>query len=495
MLKFVRKGAKSLLGTLMLGAISLVFVFSFGPGANGCQSVNPNQNVADYVVMFNGKKILIGEYQEVRKSIYQQQQKRSLSESELNTEIIQRLVNEQVLLAFANKLNLVVSDNEKDEYIKSLPYFQVNGEFNYEQYRNVVLNGLNTTPEQYEKNTKKNILIQKAMTILSSSISVTDKELWEKYELNEKKLDISFMAFEIKKEALKNPTPEEVTAYLTSNEADVKKYFADNKDEFTHAKEVEASHILLKTKGKKEADLKAKLEKIAKEHKGGADFAELAKKHSEGPSSTTGGKLNYFTKDKMVKEFSEAAFKLKVNEVSTPVKTVFGYHLIKVTGIKEAKSDKFEDVKTKIATKLLKKSKKEKAVAEMKSSLKENLAKAKTLTDLSKLMPETKVTIQKDMTRNSIYIPELGVAKDLVEDIFKETVKLNNILPKTYEVEGKLVLVEVNKVNLDKEKFEKEKSKLRETAVQLDKNLFIDAWLNKQKKDANIKVHPTYLTN
>lgn len=89
---------------------------------------------------------------------------------------------------------------------------------------------------------------------------------------------------------------------------------------------VRASHILVSSQEK----AKSILEEIKK----GADFAKLAKKHSECPSSKKGGDLGFFSKGRMVPEFEKAAFSLNPGEVSGPVKTEFGYHLIKVTGRK-----------------------------------------------------------------------------------------------------------------------------------------------------------------
>lgn len=86
---------------------------------------------------------------------------------------------------------------------------------------------------------------------------------------------------------------------------------------------VRASHILVKDE-KAAAKLKADIEK-------GADFAKLAKKHSECPSGESGGDLGFFGKGQMVKEFEDAAFSLPTGVVSSPIKTEFGYHLILVT--------------------------------------------------------------------------------------------------------------------------------------------------------------------
>lgn len=103
-------------------------------------------------------------------------------------------------------------------------------------------------------------------------------------------------------------------------------------------KEVRARHILV--------DSESKAKDLAKEAKGGTDFAKLAGKNSIGPSAQRGGDLGYFTEGEMVKPFSDVAFKLKKGEVSaTPVKTQFGWHVIKVEDVRTRKVPPFEKVK------------------------------------------------------------------------------------------------------------------------------------------------------
>jgi peptidyl-prolyl cis-trans isomerase C len=102
--------------------------------------------------------------------------------------------------------------------------------------------------------------------------------------------------------------------------------------------EVHARHILTAS----EADANAALAEVKK----GADFTEVSKKRSTGPTAATGGDLGYFTKDKMVPEFAEAAFKLQPGQVTeTPVKTQFGWHVIKVEARRKSDPPKFEDVR------------------------------------------------------------------------------------------------------------------------------------------------------
>ncbi len=112
------------------------------------------------------------------------------------------------------------------------------------------------------------------------------------------------------------------------------KYFEENKDQFP--KQVEASHILVED----EKTAQEVLDKL----NAGDDFAELAKEYSIDGSAASGGELGYFPKEKMVAPFSEKAFSMNIGDVSEPVKTEFGYHIIKVTGQKETYEDYEVDV-------------------------------------------------------------------------------------------------------------------------------------------------------
>src|SRR5581483_4572378 len=99
----------------------------------------------------------------------------------------------------------------------------------------------------------------------------------------------------------------------------------------TAPEQVRASHILLKTDGKDDAAVKAKAMDIAKQAKAGADFAELAKKYSEDDSNAkNGGDLDYFARGRMVPEFDQAVFAMTPGQISDPIKTQFGYHIIKL---------------------------------------------------------------------------------------------------------------------------------------------------------------------
>lgn len=114
-------------------------------------------------------------------------------------------------------------------------------------------------------------------------------------------------------------------------------HYEANKDQYQEGESVTASHILVKTENEAKA--------IVGELKAGKDFAELAKEKSTGPSGPQGGSLGKFSRGRMVPPFEKAAFALKAGEVSEPVKTRFGWHVIKVTERSDGKQQDFEQAK------------------------------------------------------------------------------------------------------------------------------------------------------
>jgi peptidyl-prolyl cis-trans isomerase C len=122
----------------------------------------------------------------------------------------------------------------------------------------------------------------------------------------------------------------------------MKKVYEEASKQISGEEEVHARHILVATEDEAKA-VKAELDK-------GADFAELAKKKSKDPGASDGGDLGFFTKDQMVPEFSQAAFSLEPGKISDPVKSQFGWHIIKVEEKRKRKAPEFDQVKSQIET-------------------------------------------------------------------------------------------------------------------------------------------------
>lgn len=304
----------------------------------------------------------------------------------IDRQILSQLIDEEAMVAEAEKQGIRVSDVEIRERILSLPGFQENGRFVGEQRYRQILQFQNPpmTTAEFERSLRRALQIEKLRNALTGWMSVSDKEVADEYRKRNEKVKLDVVP--VTADAFKNQ--------VTVNDADLNAYFEKNKDKYRIGEkrkikyalldveqvrntisisqaeleafyktnlaqyqtpaQVRASHILFKTEGKDENAVKAKAEDVLKQAKApGADFAALAKKFSEDDSnSQNGGDLDYFGRGRMVPEFENAAFAMKAGEISDLVKTSFGYHIIKVVDSKPESTRPLADVKSEIEEQL-----------------------------------------------------------------------------------------------------------------------------------------------
>jgi parvulin-like peptidyl-prolyl isomerase len=175
---------------------------------------------------------------------------------------------------------------------------------------------------------------------------------------------------EVKKELLVNYWKKKVASTIKVTEAEAKDFYTKNKSKFKKPDSIHARHILLKS----ESDAKSVIKEINSSSKKLETFKKLAKAKSIGPSAKVEGNLNWFTKDKMVPEFSKAAFALNKGEYTkSPVKTQFGYHVIYVEDKKPEHIMTFKEVKKMLIQQMSVK----KLQIELKKKIEELKSKAK----------------------------------------------------------------------------------------------------------------------
>jgi peptidyl-prolyl cis-trans isomerase C len=156
----------------------------------------------------------------------------------------------------------------------------------------------------------------------------------------------------------------EMAKVAPPTDAELKDYYDKNPNEFSG---VRAAHVLIRPEGFDEASKKKardKAEDVMKQAKAGTDFGELAKQHSSDGSAQQGGDLGFFTKDRMVPPFANAAFALQPGQISDVVETQFGFHVIKVI---ERKDVKFEEATERLRTFLTARKREEAQAAFIKS--------------------------------------------------------------------------------------------------------------------------------
>ena len=132
---------------------------------------------------------------------------------------------------------------------------------------------------------------------------------------------------------------------ITVEDEEVKKFYQENKEQFKNPESARASHILV--------DSEEKAKEALNDIENGMSFEDAAKKYSSCPSKDQSGDLGEFTRGKMIPEFEEAAFAMEVDTISQPVKTQFGYHVIKLVEKKQESQSSFEEVKEQISQQLI----------------------------------------------------------------------------------------------------------------------------------------------
>lgn len=148
----------------------------------------------------------------------------------------------------------------------------------------------------------------------------------------------------LERQLLRGLSVNDVLGSLTVEEEEAKKYFEENKAQFVKPEEVEASHILVDTEEEAKEVSEALKEK---------SFEDVAKEKSSCPSKDQGGSLGSFSRGRMVPEFEEAAFQMNVGDISEPVKTQFGYHIIRLDNKTPEEAMNYEDVAPQIQQSLL----------------------------------------------------------------------------------------------------------------------------------------------
>ena len=281
-------------------------------------------------------------------------------------------------LTEAERLKIGASDEEVRQRILKIPAFQENGQFIGEQRYQQLLSMQRPplTAGAFEDSIRRAIIVDKLRSAVTEWLSVPEKEIDQEYRRRNDKVKLAVIAlrgdsfrpdvtvgdqdvatyFDAHKDDFKVPEKrkikylaidaEQVKDKVAVTQPDLERAYNDNFEQYSTPEQIRASHILLKTEGKDDAAVKTQAEDVLKQAKGGADFAELAKKYSEDDGSkVNGGDLDFFGKGRMVPEFDAAAFAMEPGQISDLVKTQFGYHIIKLTEKKGGTTKSLDEVK------------------------------------------------------------------------------------------------------------------------------------------------------
>lgn len=369
MLTKIREKAQ---GAFAWGILILIGVPFALWGINNYLDVNKESPVASVGDRDFYQRDVNGAYEQYRQGV----KNLDVDESVLKAQALDKLIKDEVLLQYVRDRHMEVADGSAREFIKSLPYFQVDGRFSEKQYRNL-LNSQGMSSAEFVSRIRHALVMELFRGGVIDTDFATAFDVERFFKIQNQARDIEYVTIALAKPAAP-PAEEAVKAYyqqhqelymtpeqvsveyvelalddiaktVTVGDDRLRAVYDEQKDQYASPERRKISHILFAVNDK--TDDKAALEKAlkARQELAGKDFAALAAEVSDDKlTAKNGGDLGLFTAGVMEKPFEEAVSKLKLNEVSEPVRTSFGYHLIKVTELAPGSVKPFEDVRAEV---------------------------------------------------------------------------------------------------------------------------------------------------
>ena len=500
MLDMMRHHSQSTLIYLIFGAIIVVFALSFGPGSSSCQGPG-----GGYAAKVDGEVIRQQDF-----SVRLAQQLDYIRQSSNNTaalsedfveklgirkQIIDGLIDSKLLELEARKRGLKANDDELVEYLQTRYGVK---DVSYQQYSNWISRQFQLSVSQFEERARGEIVADKLRQILTENISISDKELRENYWREHDRVMVTFVKFDTAEQDAEKVSSETISSFIKENSDDLKKRYEKEQFKYRTPQMVQARQILRRLArdasdaeiAKESTFLKQLQEQIAQ----GADFAALAKEHSQDEASASkGGDLGLIKRGQTIKPLENEIFSLKTNELSKePIKSPLGVHLVQVVEIQPPANKPLEEVQELVAESILQDQQKEILAQNQANTFLNKLQAGTLLKEISqeeggedKTKPVRKTTpwIQKD----EINIPRVGSSEEFHLALFTLT-ENSPITQKIYKV-GRSYFIGVLKEreSPSEDKFNTDLEELRRQGAWSKQTQVFKYWLKNLRDNADIK--------
>lgn len=287
----------------------------------------------------------------------------------MKKDILEKLIGSKLISQAAETSGFKATDVEVRDQIFSIPQFQTNGRFDRQIYK-AYLEQVRLSPSEFENGLKEGIRMNLARGVMTSVFRPSGEEAKKLYTLQNTKMNVDFV--KISRLDL-GATDKDLDAFMKDPAAQekIKKFYDNNKSQYSLGEQLRASHILIKTTPGKEEEARKKINEIAEKAKT-EDFGKLAKQYSEDAGSKDrNGDLGLFERGRMVEEFEKVAFELAPGKISPPVQTQFGFHIIKAFERAPPRVKTLDEVKSTIALDMVNEDKMGKINSQVEALLKE----------------------------------------------------------------------------------------------------------------------------
>ena len=470
--RFDLRRTLSYLGIL---AIAVVFALQWGPGRGGLDSPGAGDAPAP-AAKVNGREITLGDFNQAYSArLYYARQRISEIAKQLGGQIdvdamarqqvqpkqvLDQLVDFELREQAAEQHQVVASDQELRELLYRTPDFQREGKFDYGHYTDVLRQYYRKTVPAYEEELRRRLSAEKFEGLLRELAAASEEEVRARYQLQADEVDLGFVRFSPAAfaSAVPAPAPAALAAWRAAHDAEVRAEYDLNRPLYQTPPKVHARHLLLRWPANatdaQKAELRARLTTLKAQAKSG-DFAALARAHSEDEATQAqGGDLGTQARASSgwPPAVTDAAFRLTPGQVSDPVETGAGLHLVKVDETIAAVDRPLDEVALEIAGQLYRR---EQATALAKAAAEKALQAAQSGKSLASLYPpapkaddalpfqaEAKPERQETgpFPASARAVPKLGAARELQADALAAPLGL---LPKVYRTGSGFAVAEV----------------------------------------------------
>jgi peptidyl-prolyl cis-trans isomerase D len=495
MLDILRANTKSVFTWLIVVGIVVVFAINFGPGSlskGGCSGAT-----GAFAARVNGHTIPASEWEQQYRQLYQlyRQQAGEAFTRELADQLglpaqaMEQVVDRELVIQEAKRRGLTVTRDELTRAVHAMPSFQENGVFSFALYEESA-RAMFGSPAKFEASLKDNLLFQKMMSAVRETVKVSDAELRAAFDAEADRVSLQFLRIPLTAvERLVQVRPDEVKAFAAKEGARIEKFHQENPARFDSKKKVRVRHVLARVApGGDDAAARKKIEDAQARVKKGEDFAKVAAGLSDDEATRArGGDLGFVSEGLFDDAFAAAALALEAGQVSAPVRSQSGWHLLRAEEVVPAKKVSLEEARETIARELL--------VGERAKALARERAQAALAQAKGGRLAPVKVgaeTLAPDETgafgRATAFVPKLGEAPELLKDAF--AAKAGEALPRVYETAaGPVVAVVTKRETPDPKAFETQREALL-TRLQNRKESQVEgAWLRSLRTGAKIETN------
>jgi peptidyl-prolyl cis-trans isomerase D len=393
MLNVFRENLRHLKWILLLVVFSFILTIYAVWGGGLTRMDSSRDGTEAWAAKVDGEVISIQSFQTAARNLdatYRQllgaQYEQQRSFLRLGQAAIHQLVDEKLLTREAEKAGLSASEQEVATVIMKDTSLQQNGAFIGRERYEKLYRSNPVLFENYEESVRRQVLLNKLRSLLEDSVTLTEEETKEAFRRQNEKATFEYVKLDASRLPSPSPSAAAVEAYYKEHASDYpsgegrsgkyalfdvrgiaagmdvteseirSRYLQDQKTLYTTPEKRRASHILFKIPADAPPEqvkaAEARARKALQRVRSGEDFAKVAKEVSEDSSASSGGDLGAFTRDQMVREFSEAAWSLTAGQTSDLVRSPFGFHIIRLTEIQAAKEIPLEQARSQIVASL-----------------------------------------------------------------------------------------------------------------------------------------------